>query len=71
VFSVETEKKQFDNGSSYIVNVKYVRATTTEEKAEGGALAVEMRRGNVVDNAETTEAGDKTVEPDAKGGAAI
>lgn len=70
-FLLDTAKKQFDGGSSFIVNVKLGRDTGAEEKTEAARLAIDMRRGNVVDNAESEGTADAPAEPDAKGGAAI
>lgn len=71
VFDLGTEKKQFDRGAAHLLTVKLGRPTTPEERSIAAELAVAVAAGRVSDNSVQAEAGDKPVEPDAKGGLGI
>jgi hypothetical protein len=70
-FDLSTYKQQFDRGSAYLLNVKAGRKTEPDERSEAMELAQAVAAGRVTDNAESAEAPQAPVEPEAKGGAAI
>lgn len=70
-FVLETERKEFDRGSAYLLKVTLGRDTSADEKEASVALAQHVVAGRVVDNADAAAAGDKPVEPDANGGLGV
>lgn len=71
VFELSTRRRDFDRGTSYVVDAKLGRPTDAGEQAQATELALALGGGRVIDNAEQAEQAAAPVEPDAKGGAAF
>lgn len=71
VFELTTRRREFDRGTSYVVDAKLGRATDAIEQAQATELALALGGGRVVANDEEAEKGAAPVEPDAKGGASF
>lgn len=69
VFDLSTYKKEFTKGVSYLLNVKYAREATPEERALAIEVANAVRSGRVVDN--QADDAEVPVAPEAKGGLAV
>lgn len=74
VFDLGTFRKQFNQGSAFLLSVAPGRKTTDEEKASARELALAVLAGRVAEAGARDGAASETApaaEPDAKGGVAL
>jgi len=74
VFEFSTQRKQFGNNQSYVLNAKAGRKTTPDEKGAAADLAIALDAGRVSTTGDDIAGADgsaPTEAPDAQGGLAL
>jgi hypothetical protein len=69
LFTISTEKKEFNSGPSYIPVPTLGRPTKADEKEAAQELALAVAAGRVTDNAEVAE--DVPTKPESRGGLGV